>query len=155
MRARFLCACAVKGVQPLNKKNTAFYVETLLMVVLMLIVSLLIMRVYGAARRDSQKAQQLTNAVMLAENTAEYAAASDGPEALCGLLGGQMSGSGAAYEITAYYNEDMLPAEGGDYLVCVSWTQQDDLAEVAIRVCLQDEEIYSLDTAVYTGEAAA
>lgn len=65
---------------------TAFYLETLLMIVVFLSIILVLTRVFGRARAQSARAQALTQAVTLAQSTAEAVSASRDPQELCGIL---------------------------------------------------------------------
>ena len=133
----------------MNKRNTAFYIETLAMVVMLLIVCLVVLRVFGAARADSRRAELLTDSVVLAENAAEMFSVSDSPETLCDLLGGELSVGDGVSSVTACYDEDMSPAPDGMLCLRVDWRQEDDLASGIITVTSGGEELYTLETAVY------
>ena len=65
---------------------TAFYLETLLMIVVFISIILVLTRVFGSARVQSVEAKQLTSAVTLAQNTAEAVSASRSPEELLQIL---------------------------------------------------------------------
>ncbi|MBQ2218533.1 MAG: hypothetical protein II418_06290, partial [Firmicutes bacterium] len=65
---------------------TAFYIETLLLIVSFLLVILMLTNVFGLGKRESSRAQDLTNAVRLAETGAEAFAAAEGPAELADIL---------------------------------------------------------------------
>lgn len=67
---------------------TAFYLETLLMIVVFISIILVLTRVFGSARVQSVEAKDLTTAVTLAQNTAEAVSASHSPQELQELLEG-------------------------------------------------------------------
>ena len=65
---------------------TAFYLETLLMIVVFISIILVLTRVFGSARVQSVQAKELTTAVTLAQNTAEAVSASGSPQELQAIL---------------------------------------------------------------------
>ena len=65
---------------------TAFYLETLLMIVVFISIILVLTRVFGRARLQSVEAKRLTAGVTLAQNTAEAVSASGSPQDLLDLL---------------------------------------------------------------------
>ena len=163
---------------------TAFYLETLLMIVVFISIILVLTRVFGSARVQSVEAKQLTSAVTLAQNTAEAVSASRSPEELLQILNedgnarireaGEGTGEGTTL-ITAIYDADMHPVEipadsddpaqlpkiqrGSLLLVETSWSpaqeeERSGLADASIRVSSGStgETLYTLNTAVFTGE---
>ena len=69
-----------------NGQITAFYFETLLLIVVFLLIILVLTQVFGLARQQTAAARQLTDAVVLAGNAAEAVSASRDPAELCSLL---------------------------------------------------------------------
>ena len=69
-----------------ERSMTAFYLETLLMVLIFVAVIVIISQVLGLAKEKSREADQLNSAVCLAMNAAEAVSASDSDEALLQLL---------------------------------------------------------------------
>lgn len=99
---------------------TAFYLETLLMIVVFISIILVLTRVFGSARVQSVEAKRLTTAVTLAQNTAEAVSASGSPQDLLDLLNEKNNAilrtAGAADDtastvITALYDENLQPVE--------------------------------------------
>lgn len=94
---------------------TAFYLETLLMIVVFISIILVLTRVFGGARARSAEAKRLTAAVTLAQNAAEAVAASADPRELWELL--DADGNAVLQEdaatgqalVTAVYDADMKP----------------------------------------------
>lgn len=130
--------------------NTAFYVETLLMIVAFVAVILVLTRTFGEARRESAQARELTDAVILAQNAAEAVSASENLEDLARRLGGTQ---------TTEIREGKLFAVSEDgYITEVSWEPSGEeagtLVSSAITVYLAGsaDPIYALDTAVYLRE---
>lgn len=138
---------------------TAFYIETLVLTVIFIVVILVLMKVFATAGRISSQAKVLTCAVHLAENAAEAVAASDSEETLYTLLNeagiGDVtaSGTGDTTLFRTQYDGEMDPAAEGSFQVDVTWEPQDggELVKSGITVYWNGEEIYTLDTAVYIG----
>ena len=142
-------------MKPMKKSGhiTAFYVETLLLIVVFIAIILLLTQVFGLARRQSADARELTDAVALASNAAEALEAAGSPEELLALLdeagnavlydpadhpdltgtlpqpeGEDSAGEGPAASptalITARFGEDHAPDPKGVYEVRVAWTPE-------------------------------
>ena len=96
---------------------TAFYLEALMMIVVFISIILVLTQVFGSARSQSAGARRLTEAVTLAQNTAEAVSASSPPQDLQQILGGascaDLSEDGAAGEatVTVWYDTDMRPVQ--------------------------------------------
>ena len=135
-----------------SKRTTAFYLETLLLIVVFLIVILVLTRTFGNARRESASARELTNAVLTAQNAAEAVSAPKDIESLSSLLGS---------EGPARVSEGKVLAERGDYRLEVTWEPEQQpggsLVSSRITVFLGDggKAIYELDTAVFLQEERA
>ena len=156
---------------------TAFYIETILLIVCFIAVILLLTNVFGLGKLESTKAKDLTNGVRLAESAAEMFAAAEGPAELGRLLGDEETVTVASVSsqyplpdrdrmealIFAYYDKDLqpVPEEQSFYTVLIAWRPQTNkdatLANGKITVCRTDnaeDPIYELETAVYIQEAA-
>ena len=140
-----------------------FYMETLILVVVLVAVILVLTRVFAFSADLSSRAGRLTRAVHLAENAAEAVAASDGIDTLRMLLeengNVQVRQEGADSILSAWYDEDMQPVSDGKFRVEVSWGSEDaagDFAESTVSVYWMEETepLYVLETAVYLGEMA-
>ena len=111
----------------MNKKEhiTAFYLETLLMIAVFISIILVLTRVFGSARAQSARAKHLTEAVTLAQNTAEAVSASGSAKELRALLdqGGNavlQEKGGGAFAVVAAYDLSMNPvplAQGQEVLL--------------------------------------
>ena len=76
------------GAEMKKKQHiTAFYMEMLVLITVFIVVILILTKVFALSRQQSAKARILTNAVCLAENTAETAAASPNEETFLMLFG--------------------------------------------------------------------
>lgn len=139
---------------------TAFYLETLLLILAFIAIILVLTHIFGIARSQSSGARLLTNAVCLAENAAEAVSASRDEGELLALL--NENGNAAPMDdgagVTAYYAADMTPDPAGRLRLDVSWEPEGDgLVRSVVTVRLREaaEPIYVLDTAVYLKEGAA
>lgn len=136
---------------------TAFYIETLFLTVIFVILILVLIQVFSLSVRMSDSAGELTSAVQLAENAAEAVAASHSPQELMGLLdenGNVQTGENGG--IYAAYGRDMKPDPEGDLKVEVTWEPNGDgcINSVITVYRKGDEEpVYTLTTAVYAEEA--
>ena len=111
-----------REIENMKRKQhiTAFYLETLLMIVVFISIILVLTRVFGRARLQSVEAKRLTAAVTLAQNTAEAVSASGSPQDLLDLLNEKnnaiLQPADAADDtvstvITALYDENLQPVE--------------------------------------------
>ena len=143
-----------------NHAVTAFYLETLLLIVVFLGIILVLTQVFGLARIQSASARQLTEAVTLAENAAEAVSCSASPEALLELLNEQNNavllpdGNG----VTARYREGLQPDAAGSYRVEVSWEPDEPgtlssgglvRSTICVRFGEAAREVYRLETAAW------
>ena len=127
----------------MKKHITAFYLETLLMIVVFIAIILVLTNFFSDARIQSVQASHLTEAVVLAENAAEAVAASDSLEMVQSLLN---------EEGTINENGDVLTVLHDGYQVDITWEPDGKLVESRITVSRNEDEIYTLETAVYVQE---
>ena len=144
--------------------NTAFYLETMLLIVVFILMILLLTGVFGLAQTQSSAAEHLTDAVTLAGNAAEKFAAADGAETLLQLL--DENGNAFPREdtagMTAFYDRDLNPEADGIYRVELTW-QPDPMpgpgtmfyARILVYAGTAEEPVYTLQTAKYRQEAEA
>ena len=141
-----------------NEHITAFYLETLLLIVVFLSIILVLTNIFGLGRVNSAEAERLNNAVCLAQNTAEAVSESESSEQLLNLLNEDGNAAAADGGVTAYYDSDMRPDPDGDYRVDVTWTPAPGesgtlvSSEILVHYRDFDEPVYTLDTAVYLKE---
>ena len=128
----------------MKKHITAFYLETLLLVVVFVAIILVITQVFGSAKAKSAQAKHLTQAVMLAEDAAEAVSASDSLETVQHFL--EENG-------TAQISGNVLTLWEDEYQVVITWEPEGVLVSSTITVLWNDNEIYNLKTAVYIREA--
>ena len=145
----------------MNKSRhlTAFYVETLLLTVTLILVALVLTRMFGAGSLQSASAKALTAAVGLAENAAEAMSASENPEDLMAYLNENNNAVCEDTLVTAYYGSDLAPASKDDHAYEVSVLWEPDASTPGLvngTILVQDSargsELYKLTTAVYIKE---
>lgn len=142
-----------------RKGITAFYLETILMILIFVCVILILTRVFAAARLESVRAQRTTTAVMLAENAAEAALAAGSEEDLAAILSGRtqnapvlIAGDSAGKAVTASYDEAMAPSAEGPYLLEVTWEADGKKFvrnTITVRYGTLEEPLYTLETGSY------
>lgn len=154
-----------------ERTMTAFYLETVLMVIIFVLVIAVLSQVFGLARSQSRQAQQLTNAVCLAQNAAEAAAAAESGEEMLQLL--REDGNAGLEEkageslLTAYYDADMKPvsreaaaADGSSLRLEATWAPERSQtgnfvnSHIAVYEGPSETPLYTLDTGVYIREEA-
>lgn len=131
----------------MRKHITAFYLETLVLVLVFLGVLMVLAQVFGLAQVQSRRAGQLTEAVGLAERAAEAVASADSLEEVQSLLD-----EGGSTEI----RDGGLLVFAGSLWARVTWEPDGGLVRSRITVYGNEtgSEIYSLETAV-RGEAVS
>ena len=140
-----------------NGSVTAFYLETLLLIVVFIAIILVLTSVFGLGRAQSARAAQLTDAVCLAQNAAEAVSASTSAEELLTLLNenGNAASAGDTAGVTARYGRDLRPDPDGVYSVQVSWLPEPDergtfvRSEILVRRGGDPAPLYRLETAAY------
>ena len=128
---------------------TAFYIETLLMILVFVGIILSLTQVFGASRNESADAKTLTSAVCLAQNAAEAFAAAEKPEDLTVILDKDNKGHLQldAEGLTGSYRTDMTPDPEGLLKLHMTWQERDDLLYAQIEILQADQSIYTLETA--------
>jgi hypothetical protein len=141
-----------------NKQHmTAFYIETLLMILVFVGIILALTQVFGQSRNESMKARHLTEAVCLAQNAAEAFEAAETPEDLIKLLDHDQTGhvtlGNTPPGVVCAYRSDMTPDPEGPLRLDMTWQEKDQLLYAQIEVYDEDQSIYRLDTASAKKEA--
>ena len=138
---------------------TAFYLETLLLIVVFISIILVLTQIFGMGKLQSGEAKRLTNAVCLAENAAEAFAAATTPEEAAALLN---ENDNAALTtdtagVTARYDTDMKPDAAGPFRVELLWQADGELIHAVIQVFYggDGDPVYTLRTAHFAKGAAA
>ncbi len=130
--------------------TTAFYIETLLLIVAFVAVILVLTRAFGEARRESAKAKELTDAVILAQSAAEAVSASSDPEELVRLLGSAQTAElrdGKVFAVSEDGYETEVTWEPG-----ASGTGTLVTSTITVRLSGSEDPVYVLDTAAFLGE---
>ena len=139
---------------------TAFYLETLLLILVFIAIILVLTSVFGMARTQSGDAALLTSAVSLAGNAAEAVSASDSPETLVRRIdlfgeGAEILSDAGPTTVRARFGRDMTPDPAGELVLDVTWEPEETAAgtlvasTVTVRRSGADEEVCSLETAVF------
>ena len=128
----------------MKRHGTAFYIETLLLIVAFVAIILVTTQVFGGARAKSAKARHLTQAVILAENAAEAVSVSGSLEDVQSLL--EKDG-------TVQIEGNVLTLWKDEYQIDITWEPEGALVSSAITVLWNDNEIYKIETAVFLREA--
>ncbi len=146
----------------MNRKDhiTAFYIETLILIVVFVVVILMLTNVFQAARIESVRARRLSDAVILAGNVAEAMSWTEEGEDLLSVLGGEggaelmPDGRG----LTVYYGEDHQADRNGPYMVSAVVVSEEQGAEaesrlvtyeISVKDTQRGEVIYTLRTSVF------
>ena len=133
---------------------TGFYLETLMLIVVFVLIILVLTQVFGLAQMQSTRAKQLNGAVILAQNALEAVSASETPEDLLTLLNDNDNAVLMADTagVTACYDSDLNPDAEGNYRVDVTWlpeeTENGILVHSVAEVRCDDAEapVYRLET---------
>lgn len=133
---------------------TGFYLETLMLIVVFVLIILVLTQVFGLAQMQSTRAKQLNGAVILAQNALEAVSASETPEDLLKLLNDNDNAVLMADTagVTACYDSDLNPDAEGSYRVDVTWlpeeTKNGILVHSVAEVRCEDAEapLYRLET---------
>ena len=139
---------------------TAFYFETLLLIVVFLVIILVLTQVFGLTIQQTAAARQLTDAVMLAGNAAEAVSISADPGELLSLLNenGNAAERSDSSGVTARYDDGKNPDPQGAYRVDVSWQPEKTARGTMISSVIQvshgdsEEPVYRLETASFREE---
>ena len=89
-----------------TRGTTAFYLETLLLILFLLASLTVLVKVMGTAKQMSRAARELSASAGIAQSAAEQFAASTGDGQLAEMLGAQQAEDGA---LTAWYDAAGLP----------------------------------------------
>ena len=156
----------------MNKERsmTAFYLETLLMVLIFVLVIVIISQVLGLAKEKSREADQLNSAVCIALNAAEAVEAADSSKDLRKLLdetgSADMARQDGAPTISIWYDHSMQPlteeeASAADDALRmeVTWEPEKQKTGTFVRSQIRvyakaggAEPVYTLDAGSYRRE---
>lgn len=134
---------------------TAFYLEALLLVGVLVAVVLILTRCFALAHTARQAAEELNNGTILAKNAAEAVECAADAVELARILNENGNASAEGDIVTVYYDTDMTPNAGGQIrLTAVPAPQQYGAGELVYytitveNVALQ-KTIYTLETAAW------
>ena len=146
-----------------NKEQiTAFYLETLLLILVFIGIILILTQVFGLSRMQSREAAKLTDAVILAQNAAEAVSAADSPLAAAALLAPDAQDWGeyvsADKEILLRFVRSLRPDPAGIYTVVISWDEEGGgfvRNHIHVFCGTERKALYTLETAAYHREVGA
>ena len=136
-----------------SRRGAAFYVETILLVLFLLLSLTVLARMLGTARQLSREARELSCAVRIAQDAAEQLAASSSREDFSALLDAQQTEDGAlakAYDAGGAPASD--EAQAAYSLLCrLEETAQPRgvLLTARFTVCNDSGILYELETQKY------
>ena len=141
---------------------TTVYLEALFLIAVFIAVILVLTRVFGVGRSQSQEARLLTNAVNLAQNAAEAVSASASPDDVAALLAAadDAEHTGILVDgtqgVTARYNQQLQPDPEGSLRLEISWEPEETvsgtLVNSQIAVWLEEQNeapVYTIQAAVF------
>ena len=134
----------------MKRKNiTAFYVETLILIIAFVAVILLITSVFGKAKTESTNAKVLTSSVCIAENAAEVFSARPDIEGIAGILGKGNVIEKSDTKLVLGYDSDMREDPDGVLNLNIQLSEKNDLSYCDICVINGEtgETVYTLKTA--------
>lgn len=133
-----------------TKKNTAFYIEIISLLLLMLFGISVLVQVFGKAQQMGNDAKALSVTVPLARNAAEVFSACDDTELISEMLSetSQKLQSGA---VVAFYDINGLPTtlQQAYYTLEMNFTEKEFTVAAQIKLMHNLIEIYTLDTEKY------
>lgn len=137
---------------------TAFYVETLMLIGVFIVIILVLTETFALGRQESARAQALNDAVCISRNTAEAAASSDSKEAMQTLLDAAGEASSVSGDtVTVHYNTHLEPDPDGRYTVTATWEPRAAKGGSMVRTVINVEwsglNIYTLKTQNFRQEA--
>ncbi len=124
-----------------HRKNTAFFVEALLLTLFVLALSAVLVRLFAAARMRSAQAEALTTAQQIAQNVSESFYASDSAEQFWQLAGiSEPPADGQPVSLTV--DAQGLPDPIGAYFLELTLEQTSaDAGQMArLTLCLADSD---------------
>ena len=139
---------------------TAFYLETVILIVVFVGIILILTRVFGIGKKEGESARILTDAVSLSENAAEAIASSGSPQEVADLL----NSNGNAWveedtdEIWAVYGTDRSADPNGPLRLQITWEPEiRDTGtlvsnDILVWYLEQPDPVYTLQTAVFVKE---
>lgn len=135
--------------------TTAFYLETLILIAVFIVIILVLTNVFGLSKAKSLDARLLTSAVSLSENAAEAISASGNLEEAALLLDENGNVSLGEDLLAAYYTINMEPDPEGALCLQASWEPQVTetgslvVSHISVTYEAQEDPLYSLETAVF------
>ena len=134
-----------------ERNHTVFYMETVVLAIVFFLVIQSLAVTFTGSRQESEKAETLTSAVILAEKSAEAFAGTETEEELLAVLNENGNAYTEDHAVICTYDRDMRPAAGGDLQVRITWQEENRFCTGEITVYASEKEIYRLETGRITG----
>ena len=132
-----------------RKEKIIFYLETFILTLSFVMVIMFLSRMYEKSFRLALDASNRSDAVILSANMAECLKSVKDEEDLELFLDKEFAMKKEGDEYLVFFNRDLEPDENGEYLLRVTFREDDGYKEATIRACRNGEELYVLDTASY------
>lgn len=138
---------------------TTFYMETLFLIAVFIVVILVLTRVFGVGESQSRQARLLTSAVSLVQTAAEAVSGSTSLEDVEALLEKEGVDSvtvSEGTELIARYDQNLNPDPEGELKLVIGWDPQETASGTLVTCPVSvwqenqtEEPVYSLQTAVF------
>lgn len=135
-----------------TKRNTAFYIETVALLLLLLFGTSVLVQVFGRAQQMGQEAKELATAVPLARNVAEVFAIGGDTTELAAMLGTDAYALQDS-QVMAFYDREGVPTslQQAYYVVELTLATGEGTETGTIRVLRDLQVLYTLETESYRG----
>ena len=134
-----------------RKHPSAFYVETLILILVFVFVLLVVSGVFSASATKSRDAAMLSSAVDIASNAAEAACASCSSDDLLTLLDENGNARAVQGGVEARYDTAGSPDPEGELVLFVGWEEAENFVTCPVTVTYRDKVVYEIKTGVSLG----
>ena len=140
-----------------TRKHASFFIESLVLTLLLLVSVTVLIQLFGQARAQSDKARMTNAAVTIARSTTACLAASDSRADFFSLLGGPVEREDETGHRSWQVDENGVPDEDGAYKVEVRYREKDqatgvgwlDTVEISVYAGEENEPLYTLESQKY------
>lgn len=135
-----------------TKRNTAFYIETVALLLLLLFGISVLVQVFGKAQQMGHQAKTLAVAAPLARNAAEVFAACDDPAQMAAMLSDSAYALGQQ-SVVAFYDEEGVATtpQQAYYTLEMTFAQGQGTQKATVTVSCDLQTLYTLETENYRG----
>ena len=132
-----------------KREKLIFYLETFILTLSFVMVIMFLSRMYEKSFKLARDAASRSDAVILSANMAECIKSVEDEEDLALFLDEEFGMEKEGENYLVRFNGDLQPDENGDYLISVTFKEDDGYKEATIRASRNGEELYVLETASY------